>query len=300
MKAFMNLKLLLLLTLFSAGAYSQHRMEGNVIDKEQKALPYASVRLLKTDSTYVSGMTTDSLGYYRFANVASNEYLLAFSTIGYKLQIIPVTVRNADVTVPTVTLESDDVMLGEIVVKGSSFIQKKDHLLVIPDKQQAKHAFTGYDLLYNLMIPGLTVDRKNKKVTALAGEATLYINGVKADMKEVQSLRPQDIKKVEYYVWPTSGKFAGDAASVNYLVKNYSKGGYITMDGEQTIGYLHGDYNVGTKLSKGNTNYSFFGGYAMAKYNGSQIDKHENLYLSDFWIDRTTTNESSNYRNRNA
>ena len=293
----MNLKLFLLLTLFSAGVYSQHRIEGNVIDKEQKALPYASVRLLKTDSTYVSGMTTDSLGYYRFANVASNEYLLAFSTIGYKPQIIPVTVRNADVRVPTVTLESDDVMLGEIVVKGSSFIQKKDHLLVIPDKQQAKHAFTGYDLLYNLMIPGLTVDRKNKKVTALAGEATLYINGVKADMKEVQSLRPQDIKKVEYYVWPTSGKFAGDAASVNYLVKNYSKGGYITMDGEQTIGYLHGDYNVGAKLSKGNTNYSFFGGYAMAKYNGNQIDKHENLYLSDFWIDRTTTNESSNYRN---
>ena len=71
----MNLKLFLLLTLFSAGVYSQHRIEGNVIDKEQKALPYASVRLLKTDSTYVSGMTTDSLGYYRFANVASNEYL---------------------------------------------------------------------------------------------------------------------------------------------------------------------------------------------------------------------------------
>ena len=102
----MNLKLLLLLTLFPAGAYSQHRIEGNVIDKEQKALPYASVRLLKTDSTYVSGMTTDSLGYYRFANVASNGYLLAFSTIGYKPQVIPVTVRNADVTVPTVTLES--------------------------------------------------------------------------------------------------------------------------------------------------------------------------------------------------
>ena len=191
--------------------FPQYTIKGLLQGTEQTALPYASVRLLRTDSTFVSGTVTDSLGCYRLNQVSSNDYLLAFSTVGYKPEVIPVTVSNADVTVHTVTLESDNVMLGEIVVKGSSFIQKKDHLLVIPDKQQAKHAFTGYDLLYNLMIPGLTVDRKNKKVTALAGEATLYINGVKADIKEVQSLRPQDIEKVEYYVWPTSGKFAGDA-----------------------------------------------------------------------------------------
>ena len=277
--------------------FPQYTIKGLLQGTEQNALPYASVRLLQTDSTFVSGTVTDSLGYYHLNQISSNDYLLAFSTVGYKPEVIPVTVSNADVTVPTVTLESDNVMLGEIVVKGSSFIQKKDHLLVIPDKQQAKHAFTGYDLLYNLMIPGLTVYRKNKKVTALAGEATLYINGVKADIKEVQSLRPKDIEKVEYYVWPTSGKFAGDAASVNYLVKNYSKGGYITIDGEQAIGYLHGDYNIGAKLSKGNTNCSFFGGYAMAEYDGNRINKHENLYLSDLLVDRTTTNESSSYRN---
>ena len=84
MKTYMNLKKwggMLLLTILPAGAFAQHEVKGKVDDTERKALPYASVRLLKTDSTYVSGITTDSLGCYRFANVASNKYLLAFSTI---------------------------------------------------------------------------------------------------------------------------------------------------------------------------------------------------------------------------
>ena len=178
MKTYMNLKKwggILLLTILPTGAFAQHEVKGKVNDTERKALAYASVRLLRTDSTYVSGMTTDSLGCYRFANVASNEYLLAFSTIGYKPQIIPVTVRNADVTVPTVTLESDDVMLGEVVVKGSSFIRKDDRVLVIPDKQQVKHAGTGYDLLYNLMIPGIDVDRIRGTVSTLGGGIRLIV-----------------------------------------------------------------------------------------------------------------------------
>ena len=200
---------------YSLPNFSQRRIVGSVNDMEQKALAYASVRLLRTDSTYVSGMTTDSLGCYCFANVASDKYLLAFSTIGYKPQIIPVTVRNADVTVPTVTLENDDVMLGEIVVKGSSFIRQKDKVLIIPDKQQIKHANTGYDLLYNLMIPDIEVNRKTGDVSNMAGKVTLYINGEEADYREVQSLRPRDIEKVEYYDVPT-GKYVGDNGSINY------------------------------------------------------------------------------------
>ena len=91
--------------------FPQYTIKGLLQGTEQTALPYASVRLLRTDSTFVSGTVTDSLGCYRLNQVSSNDYLLAFSTIGYKPQIISVTVSNVDVTVPTVTLESDNVML---------------------------------------------------------------------------------------------------------------------------------------------------------------------------------------------
>ena len=299
MKTYMNLKKwggILLLTILPAGAFAQHEVKGKVNDTERKALPYASVRLLKSDSTYVSGMTTDSLGYYRFANVTSNEYLLAFSTIGYKPQIIPVTVRNADVTVPTVTLESDDVMLGEIVVKGSSFIRKEDRVLVIPDKQQVKHAGTGYDLLYNLMIPGIDVDRMRGTVSTLGGDVTLYIDGRQAEYREVQSLRPQDIERVEYYDVPT-GKYANDVASINYITKRYKTGGYISLDGKQSIGYLNGDYNIVAKLAHNNTSYTLFAGHTMNDYDGTRNDNREHFVFTDYEVDRRSSTLENRVKN---
>ena len=49
--------------------------------------------------------------------------------------------------------------LGEVVVKSSYLTREGDHILAIPTKEQRKHAVTGYDLLSNLMIPGVSVDR---------------------------------------------------------------------------------------------------------------------------------------------
>ena len=38
---------------------------------------------------------------------------------------------------------------------------------------------------------------------AARGEATLYINGVKAELREIQNLRPKEIEKIEYYDIPS-------------------------------------------------------------------------------------------------
>ena len=276
--------------------FPQYTIKGLLQGTEQTALPYASVRLLRTDSTFVSGTVTDSLGCYHLNQVSSNDYLLAFSTIGYKPQIIPVTVRNANMTVSTVTLESDNVILGEVVVKGSSFIRKEGHVLVIPDKQQVKHANTGYDLLYNLMIPSIDVNKRTGEVTTFGGSVSLYINGEKADYRDVQSLRPQDIERVEYYDVPT-GKYANDVAAIDYITKQYKAGGYVTLDGKQTIGYLGGDYNVGAKVSHGNTSYTVWGGYNMKEYDGTQTEKHEEIYFPEYSVNRDRTTGNANTRN---
>lgn len=77
---------------------------------------------------------------------------------------------------------------------------------------------------------------------------SLYINGEKAEYRDIQSLRPRDIQNIEYYDVPM-GKYAKDIAAINYITKQYQSGGYIALDGKQNIGYLGGDYNVATKLS---------------------------------------------------
>lgn len=157
-------------------------------------------------------------------------------------------------------------------------------------------AVQAYDLLYNLMIPSLDVNKRTGKVTTFGGEVALYINGEKADYKEIQNLRPRDILNVEYYDVPT-GKYAGDVASINYITRKKDTGGYISLDGKQTIGYLSGNYNIGTKLMKGNNSYSILGGYSTQKYNGTQTEKDENITFSDYSINRNTQTIGANYHN---
>lgn len=93
----------------------------------------------------------------------------------------------------------------------------------------------------------------------------------------MQNLRPRDIKNIEYYDTPT-GKYAGDVASINYITKERTSGGYVSLDGKQTIGYLMGNYNIGTKLMHGNNSYSGLGGYITQKYDGVKTSKTKRYY----------------------
>lgn len=164
--------------------------------------------------------------------------------------------------------------------------------MIIPDKIQKKHAYSGYDLLYNLMIPGLNVNAKSGSVKAARGEATLYINGVKAELREIQNLRPKEIEKIEYYDIP-SGIYMGDIASINYVTKTYQLGGYISLDGWQNIGYLSGNYNLGAKMDLNKWSYTFFGGYGTNRYNGIQEDRTELMNISDSYVHRTLVNQNA-------
>lgn len=282
------------LSIFSLQA--QHSLNGRVDNVEGQPLPYANLQILSSDSAFLKGMTTDSLGRFTSPELKAGKYILSASYIGYVPQMFLFNMPDSDYELPAVVLQTDHITLSEVEVKGSSFIQKKDHLLVIPDKQSVKHSFSGYDLLYNLMIPGLTVNRKEKSVTALSGEATLYINGLKADMREIQNLQPKDIERVEYYVLPATGPFTGDAASINYITKVYNSGGYVTLDAEQNIGYLKGDYNIGAKLSHNHTTYTLFGGHTMRSYDGTEREKEEHILFPNHPIHRTTTHENATYQ----
>ena len=236
--------------------------------------------MLRSDSTFVQGTVTDSIGCYRLENVQKGNYLLSFSSIGYEAKVYPFAVGDTEKVLPVVYLKENSVLLGEVEVKGSSFIRQKDRVLIIPDKQQVKHAFTGYDLLSNLMIPGIDVDRKKGVVATMGGTVTLYIDGRKVDYREVQSLRPRDIEKVEYFDVPT-GKYAGDVASINYITRKWKSGGYVSLDANQTIGYLQGDYNAVSKVSHGNTSYTLFAGHTMYDYNEDDNRSTESYVLAD-------------------
>ena len=134
---------------------------------------------------------------------------------------------------------SKNVQLKEVVVAGDMAKREVDHIDCIPTPKQRKHAHSGFELIKNMIFAGVNVDIENGVITTPAGTATLYINGGKASVREITSLRPKDILRVEYYDMPT-GKYANDKSVINYIVKTYTSGGYTQVDALQGVGYLRG------------------------------------------------------------
>lgn len=281
----MRLFLFLTILLFFIHTMCAQSIKGIILDVNKQGISSATIKLLNEDSTFVKGATTDNDGNYIIKNNNTGKYILSYSCVGYISEFVHINVGNEDLEVPVTTLTIDNVQLGEVEIKGQSYIRLKDRVLIIPGRKQVIHASTGYDLLYNLMIPGMDVDRRGGKISNFKGEVTLYIDGRKADYREVQSLRPRDVEKVEYIELP-SGQYAGDNTSVNYITKKYKTGGYISFDAEQTIGYLKGDYNGVAKLTKGKTNYTFFGGHNMYEHSGVRNSTDEQFYFNGYDVFR--------------
>lgn len=274
-----------ILLFYTLPAMPQVSVKGTVKSESNLEAVYASVRLLRSDSTFVQGTITDSIGNYSLPDVYAGDYLLSVSSMGYIPQWYVFAMGNQDKELPLFTLKETSILLNEVEVKASSFIRWKDRVLIIPDEQQIKHASTGYDLLYNLMIPGVSVDPQKGTVNTLLGEATLYVNGQKADYREVRAIRSKDIEKIEYFEMPT-GKYAGDKTSINYILKETHMGGYVMLDGKQTIGYLGGDYNASLKMMHKNTSYTAFFGHSMEHNGGVRTNKEEIFYFSEGEINR--------------
>lgn len=287
--------ILFVLLLWSVQLMTAQIVTGTVLNEKNEALPYVTVRLLKPDSTFVQGTSTDSLGVYSISFKQKGKFLLSISSIGYQAKVFPVELLN-DKQISAVALETDNVVLNEITVKGTSFVRQDDRISIYPDNKQIKHSTTGYDLLYRLMIPEIDVDRLKGKVSTLGGEATLYIDGRKVNAREVRDLYPKEIEKIEYFDVPV-GKYMNDVAAINFITKKYKTGGYVSLNAEQRIGYLNGNYSGVAKLSHNNTSYSLFAGHSMSDYDGTTDDTQEHFVFSDHETDRYSGTLESKVKN---
>lgn len=287
---------LILLLFCSITIYAQNVISGKVISNNQKGIDNITVQLIYKDSLFLKGTTTSAEGIFRIETDRQENLSLYLSAIGYKPQSILLQgTINPSTNVGTFVLDSADIILDEVTVTSQRYIRKPDKVMIFPDHKQVKYAANGYDLLSNLMIPGLEIDRLEKKVSTLAGEASLYINGIKASYQEVQALRPKDIDRIEYHDTP-QGRFAKDIVAINYITKKYEYGGYVLGSAHQRIGYLLGDYMVTAKYNKKTTTYSVIAGYEIEKNKISSI-KEENINLSQILLNKNSNEYSSNPSN---
>jgi hypothetical protein len=211
----------------------QIALKGKIVDENtEEALAYANVVLMTPDSTFLKGSSSDDMGNFSISSIVSGDYLLSVSFIGYNPSVIKLSNLTASIDLGEIHLQQNSQQLGEVVVKASNTIKKVDRQVILPTAIQIKSSNSGFELLNNMMLPGLRVDPIQNTIAAAGnGSVQLRINNVQASETQVKALRPNAVLRVEYIDDP--GVRYGDdnvSAVINFIVKQLESGVSISTD----------------------------------------------------------------------
>ncbi len=238
---------------------SERKLIGRLIDNHNLPVEFANIQLLNPkDSSFLCGGVSNANGDFVIP-CQQKQVLMKVSFVGYKTicKLVPIA------RIGNVRMQANSYLLKGVTVEAARVVEKVDRQIIFPTKEQVKTASNGYDLLDNLSLPTIIVNRAERKVLSLkGGDVQIRINDVKASMQDVLALQPDEVTKVEFINVP--GLKYGDSnldAVINYQVRRrYAgyAGGVSTMQGTKA-GFNNSDgyfkYNV--KKSEFSINYSF-------------------------------------------
>ena len=238
---------------------SERKLIGRLIDNHNLPVEFANIQLLNPkDSSFLCGGVSNANGDFVIP-CQQKQALMKVSFVGYKTicKLVPIA------RIGNVRMQANSYLLKGVTVEAARVVEKVDRQIIFPTKEQVKTASNGYDLLDNMSLPTIIVNRAERKVLSLkGGDVQIRINDVKASMQDVLALQPDEVTKVEFINVP--GLKYGDSnldAVINYQVRRRYAGyvsGVSTMQGTKA-GFNNSDgyfkYNV--KKSEFSINYSF-------------------------------------------
>lgn len=126
--------------------------------------------------------------------------------------------------------------LNEVVVEGQMQKIQSAVSTYYPGANQKKSAQDAIDLLSQMAIPQIRVNPVSDAVLTLNGQpVSIYIDMQPATKEQMNALRPEDVKKVEYLVYPTDPRYQHNPYVVNFTLKRYEFGGYAKFMGKGNI-----------------------------------------------------------------
>lgn len=146
--------------------------------------------------------------------------------------------------------------LKEVIVTSQNHMAVKDGVAYIPTSEEKRHSNNAISLLERMMVAGLHIDRAQNKVqTSWYSNVKIFIDGIEATETDFKTLRPKEVVKVEYLLSPADPKFKNYDAVVNFELRKYIYGGYVSAQWKQGFINKFGDYTVAGKLKNGKMTY---------------------------------------------
>lgn len=168
--------------------------------------------------------------------------------------------------------------LEEVVVEGRNQRLGAEVSTYIPTSKQRNASQSAADLLNRMAIPQIKISA-NDDITDLAGKSVdVFIDFLPATKEDLQGMRMQDVKKVEYYDFPSDPRFQGKAHVVNFVMQKYEYGGYVKAHGWENTSNA-GQISLFSKLQYKRMTFDIAAGYFYLNQNHTGGDVYETFRL---------------------
>lgn len=206
-----KLILMLLCLLFSSTVFSQSSYK-RVIDDKEEAIAYSNIVILSpSDSTFIYGTVSDSLGYFSIPLNVSKEIILRVSSLGYETYVDTIDLKN----IKDVVLKKTSYLLDGVEITASPRIFKMGGNSVVATIENS--ILSKMDKLANILpyIPYVQISQGDIQVLG-RGKPSIYVNNrLLSDNQELSRIEASDIKDIEVITSPG----AEYDATVNAIIK---------------------------------------------------------------------------------
>src|SRR5690606_34716386 len=263
----------LLFFLFSSQSlYSQATSElsGSLTDKSTKeVIDFASVSLFNESNNQIAGMQSNDKGQFHFQSLASGNYTLRISFIGYepyerKVQLgvgQKSNLGNIQLT------HSDSEVLQEVVIEAEAPSMQLgiDRKVFNVAQSLVSAGGSATDLLAN--VPSLSVDMDGAVSLRGSSSVRILIDGKPSAMagsditQTLQALPANSIQSIEVITNPSAKYDAeGQSGIINIILKKNIRRGLNGMVTASAGSY--NNYNGGLSLNYRDEKFNYYGNYS--------------------------------------
>lgn len=241
------------------------KVSGKLTDAQGKALPYATVTVLRSNASVVNGDLTREDGSFSISPVGTGTFSLRISALGYDTKTvdgISLTSDAPDKNLGTIRMAAAQQQLKEVEVTGERPVMEisAEKKTFNVEKNITTAGGSASDVLQN--VPSVSVDADGGVSLRGKGNVTILIDGKPATMlggdnaSALQSLPASSIQSVEVITNPSAKYDAqGMTGIINIITKKDRKLGF---NGTATVGAgtrdkYNGSLNLNLRSGKWNT-----------------------------------------------
>lgn len=301
-----SLPLCLFFILWSLSGFSQHSVDGRVLDPARQPVAFANVILLDAqDSTSVyKGAVSSEDGRFSLKNIEANVYLLKVSFVGFQDLLRKIEVSE-DENLGELSLQEDTATLDEVSInyKNPSVKREVDRL-VFSVENTTLSTGSSWDILKKT--PGVILSGNSLMVRNQGVQ--VYINDRKVQLtaSELQTLlenySAENIKSIEVITTPPARYDAEGGAILNIITTRSIAPGYKgNINGAWTQA-VYPKYQIGTSHYYKTDKLNLFANYNFSprkelKEDDSYINFMENGNIVERWetdFERITRSKAHN------